>query len=184
MDKPPRRRRHIPPKVELTLKEIEALPKRSRGPKRNPASKIKHAMKKMVGKSIAHKMTPNTKRVADVLIDWYRPGKRRSWASRETLANELGIAQSTVSAAIATLHDNGIIFTKTGGFGAQANEYLPHFRLVLDLATGSIIKNDSFKKSRVSAVSADSDPPPNPVESAETLESPKVEKAPNGTGDP
>ena len=89
--KPPRRRRFISPKVELTLKEIEALPKRSRGPKRNPASKLKYAMKKFIGKSTNKRVTPNTKRVADVLIDWYRPGRRHSWASREINRRPLGV---------------------------------------------------------------------------------------------
>jgi hypothetical protein len=141
-------------------------------------------MKKLVGKSKNKRVTSNTKRVADVLIDWYRPGKGHSWASRETLANELGIAQSTVSSAIATLHDLGIIFTETGGFGAKANQYLPNFRLVLDPDTGSIIKNASYKKSKVSAVSADSETPRNPSESAETAESPRAETPPNGTCKP
>jgi hypothetical protein len=166
---PPRRRRFIPPKVEITLKEIEALPKRSRGPKRNPASKLKYALKKFIGKSNNKRVTPNTKRVADVLIDWYRPGRRHSWASRETLANELAIAQSTVSAAVAVLHDLGLIYTKTGGFGAKANEFVPNFRLVLNPDTGNIIKNDNFKKSRVSADSTDST---TPLESTESVESP------------
>ena len=95
---PPRRRRSIPPKVELTLKEIEALPKRSRGPKRNPASKIKHAMKKLVGKSKNKRVTSNTKRVADVLIDWYRPGKGHSWAS-PARANPSNASTGSMSAA-------------------------------------------------------------------------------------
>jgi hypothetical protein len=30
-------------------------------------------MKKFIGKSTNKRVTPNTKRVADVLIDWYSP---------------------------------------------------------------------------------------------------------------
>jgi hypothetical protein len=141
-------------------------------------------MKKFIGKSTNKRVTPNTKRVADVLIDWYRPGRRHSWASRETLANELAIAQSTVSAAIAVLHDLGLIYTKTGGFGAKANEFVPNFRLVINPDTGSIIKNDSFKKSRVSADSTDSTARLESVESVESQAHSKGEAVPNEAGDP
>ena len=59
MDKRKRTRRHIPPKAAITLADIKALPKRSRGPKRNPASKLKYALKKFIGKSNNKRVTPS-----------------------------------------------------------------------------------------------------------------------------
>ena len=143
----PRKRtvRTVPDGAVLTMANIRKLPRRSQGPKKNPASKLKFALKKYINRCPYASLTPNTKRVAELIIDWYRPGHRRSWASRATLATELAVAQSTVSEAIATLHKENMIFTKTGGFGANANEYVPNFHLVINPDTGEIIKNARYE---------------------------------------
>ncbi len=136
-------RRVIPKQAIMTVAMMRKLPKRSQGPKKYPAAKLKAAMRHYINRCPA--LTSNPKRVGILLVDWYNPGRRKAWCSLATIADELSMGHATVSRAIATLHDLELVFTKSGGpsrkgsFGAVANEFVPNFWLVLNPATGAVI---------------------------------------------
>ena len=137
-----RTRRVIPKQAIMTVATVRKLPRRSQGPKKYPFAKLKAAMRHYINRCPA--LTSNTKRVGILLVDWYNPGRRKAWCSLATIADELSMARSTVIAAIADLHNSELVFTKSGGFGAVANEYVPNFWLVLNPATGAIIKQANY----------------------------------------
>ncbi len=143
-------RRVIPAGAVLTVADIRKLPKRSQGPKKNPAVKLKHALRTYINKCPHPDLTSSTKRVGVLLVDWYMPGNRYARASISTIADELSIGTTSVSRAIKTLHDLEFVFIKSGGpsrrgsFGAIANEFVPNFWLVLNPATGAIIRNANY----------------------------------------
>ena len=145
-----RTRRVIPKGAVMTLAMMRKLPKRSQGPKKNPASKLKNALRTYINKCPHRDMTSSTKRVGVLLVDWYMPGKRYARASIGTIADELSMGHATVSRAFKTLHDLELVFIKSGGpargrgFGAIANEFVPNFRLVVNPDTGAIIRNGNY----------------------------------------
>jgi len=145
-----RTRRVIPKGAVLTVADIRKLPKRSQGPKKNPASKLKNALRTYINRCPHPSMTSSTKRVGVLLVDWYMPGKRYARASIGTIADELSMGHATVSRAFKTLHDLELVFIKSGGpargrgFGAIANEFVPNFRLVVNPDTGAIIRNGNY----------------------------------------
>jgi hypothetical protein len=134
----------------MTLAMMRKLPKRSQGPKKNPASKLKNALRTYINRCPHPSMTSSTKRVGVLLVDWYMTGKRYARASIGTIADELSMGHATVSRAFKTLHDLELVFIKSGGpargrgFGAIANEFVPNFRLVVNPDTGAIIRNGNY----------------------------------------
>ena len=135
-------RRVIPKQAIMTVATVRKFPRRSQGPKKYPFAKLKAAMRHYINRCPA--LTSNTKRVGILLVDWYNPGRRKAWCSLATIADELSMARSTVSTAIATLHDLELVFAKSGGFGAVANEFVPNFWLVLNPTTGAVIKQANY----------------------------------------
>ena len=151
-----RTRRVVPPGVALTVGDIEKLEARYQGPKKNPALYIKRAFQTYIEKCPAPSkdrpgLTSTTKRVACFLVDWYqlRDGYARPPNSR--IAKELRIGIASVKRAVATLHDLGVVFVKSGGptrrqgFGTVASRYVPNFSLVINWDTGAIIGNAKYE---------------------------------------
>lgn len=169
-----RTRRVIPPGVAITLADINKLPKRSRGPKKLPLSKIVFTFRQYINRHPA--LTATTKQVACLLAGWYNPTRRMAWGRRETIAEDLSLGVRTVARATAILHDLGLVFTASGGYGSvRANQYVPNLWLVVNEHTGAIIKNAKYDFSgcnpRKYAESVGQTGTPNPVGQTGTPES-------------
>lgn len=141
-------RRVIPPGAVMSLAYVRKLPKRSRGPRKFPDMRIRFAFRHYINRH--PDLTPVTKLVAEYIIRLYNFKLEKAWPSIATIADELSVGHATVSRAVKTLHDLGLIFIKSGGpsrrgsFGPKANEFVPNFWLVLNQETGAIIKNAKY----------------------------------------
>ncbi len=143
-----RKRRTILKGVALTNADIAKVAERHGWSKKRAETEVKREYENLIN---GHpELTSATKRLAIKLSWWFMPDKRFARASIPTLAAALKIGHRTVERASATLHEQQIVFTESGGpsrrgsLGAVANKYVAHLRLVINPDTGELIKHRDY----------------------------------------